>query len=69
MTIEKAYGTMFTDDPDVLDIKNLSRLLKISVKTAYKLLQRGEINCQKVGREYRIPKIRLIEYVLKTTLI
>ena len=64
MTKKQAYKTMFKEYPDVLNIEGMSSILEISVKTAYKLLQRGDIGHLKVGREYRIPKVHLIDYLL-----
>lgn len=64
MTKEQAYKTMFKEYPDVLNIEGLSSILEISVKTAYSLLKKGEIEHLKVGREYRIPKVHLIDYLL-----
>jgi len=64
MSQKQLYKTMLKDYPDVLDINDMSRLLEVSVKTAYKLLKNGDIGHMKVGREYRIPKIHLIRYLL-----
>lgn len=64
MTCEQAYKVMFKEYPDVLNIDEMSRALDISTKTAYKLLRERRIEFLKVGREYRIPKINIIKYLL-----
>jgi len=64
MTQKQIFRTMLKEYPDVLDINDMSRLLEISVKTAYKLLKNGEIDHLKVGREYRIPKIHIFRYLM-----
>lgn len=64
MTSEQAYKVMFKEYPDVLNIDEMSSLLGISTKTGYKLLKEHRVEFLKVGREYRIPKIHIIEYLL-----
>lgn len=64
MRTDRAYQLMFRNFPDVLTVQELGNLLGISKKTSYKLLKQGCIPCLKVGREYRIPKINVINYLL-----
>lgn len=54
---------MFTNYPDVVSINELMTMLNIGKKTAYSLLQSEEIKSIKVGRQYRIPKRFIIEYL------
>ena len=58
------YKTMLRDYPDILNADELMKLLKISKKTAYKLLKENRIKHIKTGREYRIPKIYVIDYLM-----
>ncbi len=58
-----AYTTLLKDYPDIMDVSTLSRALKISEKTAYKLLSSGKITAMKVGRAYRIPKLHVLAYL------
>ncbi len=58
------YKTMLRDYPDILNADELMKLLKISKKTAYKLLKENQIKHIKTGREYRIPKIYVIDYLM-----
>ena len=43
------------------------QMLQIGQVLAYKLVKRGEIKSRKVGREYKIPKINVISYLLNGT--
>lgn len=49
--------------PDALTAKEVAEILRISVKTAYKLINENAIPSIKVGREKRIAKTHLIEYL------
>ena len=60
---EKAYRIMLKGYPDVLDIKQMCKILGISLKTGYGLIQENKIECLKVGRAYRIPKPFLLSYL------
>ena len=56
---------LFTEFPDVLEIKDLRKALGIGRAGAYKLLQSGEIDSFKIGNTYKIPKAALIAYVAR----
>ena len=57
--------SMFVEYQDVVGVDELCLMLNgISRKLAYKLLKKGEIESIKIGREYKIPKIKVIEYLL-----
>jgi len=59
------YSKMLKDYPDVLNIKLLSDALGgISTKTCYKMLKEGKIFSVKIGREYRIAKVSLIDFLM-----
>lgn len=55
--------TNFDDLPLVLTVENVSEILDISPNTAYELLRSGRIHCVKVGKQYRIPKTAISEYL------
>lgn len=57
--------TMFYDYPDVVDVNQLVEMLggNVSKKLVYKILKSQEIRNIKIGREYRIPKKNIIEYL------
>ena len=59
--------TMFVDYPDIVGIRQLMEMLQIGQVLAYKLIKNGDIKSRKVGREYKIPKKNIVEYILKET--
>ena len=66
--VKEAYNTMFTSYPDILSIDDLRVMLgkknkKLGITTAYKLLKNNQIPALKIGRQYKIPKINIIDYV------
>ena len=59
----KSCKVIVNDYPDVLNFSQLCKILGISANTGYQLLKSGKIKNLKVGREYRISKIHLMEYL------
>jgi len=51
------------DYPDILTVPEASELLGVSTKTVYKLLKNGQIEKRAVGREFKIPKINVTDYL------
>ena len=60
---QELYRVVFKEYPDVMDAKQVSALLGVSVKTVYRLLRDGSLASLKVGREFRIPKVAVMRYV------
>lgn len=56
-------SVMFEGYPDVVSVEQLMEMLQIGQVLAYKLVKSGEIKARKVGREYKIPKVNIIEYL------
>ncbi len=54
---------MFKDYPDVVSVGQLKEMLQIGQVLAYKLVKEGEIKSRKDGREYKILKSTVIEYL------
>lgn len=63
---KKEYGKKFRDLPDALSAKELAQVLRVNVKTVYKLIRTGEIPAVRVGREYRVAKGTLVDYLRST---
>lgn len=61
--IEHSYNLFLKEYPDVLTTKDLQSILGISGKTVFRLLHSGQIKSIKVGRNFRIPKIYLLQYL------
>ena len=64
MSIQDNYKLLFTDYPDVVNTEQMCQMLGgISIKTGYKLLKSGKVKSLIVGRQYRIPKLYILEYL------
>ena len=62
--LKENYSLMFTNYPDIVDIFQMRKMLgNIGISLAYKLLKQKRIKSIKIGREYRIPKSCIIEYL------
>lgn len=48
---------------DILTVKELSKLLRIGINAAYRLVRSGVIHSVRVGRQYRIPRSAVDEYL------
>lgn len=60
------YHLMFNNYPDVVDIKQLREMLGIGITKAYTLVNNNIIPFKKIGREYKIPKVMVINYLTST---
>lgn len=57
------YKHMLKGKPDILNVRQASDILSVSTKTVYKHLNDGSLHSIKVGREFRIPKIYVIDFL------
>ncbi len=60
------YHLMFNNYPDVVDIKQLREMLGVGITKAYTLVNKNIIPSKKIGREYKIPKVMVINYLTST---
>ena len=60
------YNIMFKEYPDILTVAQLQKMLHISRQLSYELINSGQIRAFKVGNSYRIPKIDVIDFVMKS---
>ena len=56
-------GVSFENLPLVLRVEDLANVLCISRNTAYDLIRSGKIQSIRIGRNYRIPREALAEYL------
>ncbi|MDL2205435.1 helix-turn-helix domain-containing protein [Christensenellaceae bacterium OttesenSCG-928-M15] len=63
MSSQEIYRIVFKEYPDVLDVKQVSKLLGVSTKTVYKLIKDGSLSSLRVGREFRVTKVTLMKYM------
>ena len=54
---------MFNSYPDVLEVEEVQKMLRIGRNAIYKLLKKGDIKSLKVGKKYIIPKISVIIFL------
>ena len=54
---------MLNNTKDILTIKDLQKLLHIGRITALRLVQDGEIEGFKVGRQWRVTREKVISYL------
>ncbi|MBR1811178.1 MAG: helix-turn-helix domain-containing protein [Clostridia bacterium] len=60
---KKEYEKKYRDLPDALSPQEVADLLRVNIKTVYKMLRDKVIPSVRVGREYRVAKTKVIEYL------
>ena len=61
----KTYNKLLSGYPEIMNIDQMCDALGgISTRTGYKLLKEGKIKSIKVGREYRIIKTCVTDFLL-----
>ncbi len=54
---------MFEQYDDILTIEDISEILKIGMTQAYKIVRSGQLKGYKEGKDWKIPKQALANYV------
>ena len=62
--IKELYNMMFPDFPDIVTVTQLQEMLGVSRHLAYDLINDGSIRGLKIGNAFKIPKVKVIEYVM-----
>lgn len=57
---------MFDEYPDILTVQDIMQALCIGRNKAYYMLKHNQIKNIKIGKNYKVPKPYLIEFVYKT---
>ena len=57
------YTMMFREYPDIVTVSQMSEMLGISEKSAYRLLKENCIEHFRIGRTYKIPKLHIFSYL------
>lgn len=55
---------MFEQYDDILTIEEVAEILKIGMTQAYKIVRSGKLKGYKEGKDWKIPKLSLTEYVI-----
>lgn len=64
---KREYAKALSAYPTALTVKEVSEILRVSTKTIYKLIGRGELPAIKIGRENRVSKEILISYLRRNS--
>ena len=64
MKTKELYTVMFPSYPDIVDVAQMRKMLGVSRHLAYELITSGKVQGIKVGKAYRVPKVKIIDYVL-----
>lgn len=65
-TLKQTAKLLLKDYPDILKVDDLKKIFpKIGKNKIYKLLQDKEIYSKRIGRDYYIPKMSVIDYIIK----
>ena len=51
------------ENNDILNLKDVMKLLDVGKNTLYRLLKSGDINAFKIGKVWKIPKSSVDDYV------
>lgn len=54
---------IFKDYPDVVNIRQIAEMLQIGSVLAYKLVSTGAIKSRKIGREYKVSKVAVSQFL------
>lgn len=54
---------MLNDYPDVLTVEQLAHILGIGQNAAYQLIKSGAVGHKRIGRNIRIPKLCVMDYL------
>ena len=61
--MKERYPTLFEKYGDMLTVEQLAIYLSISKNTVYKMLRERKIKGKRVGKDWRIPTIKVAEYL------
>ena len=64
MPVENKYRDL-RDLPMILRVEDLMHILGIGRNTAYELIRSGQIRSVRIGRQIRIPREALLEFLRK----
>ena len=65
MNFGDIYALVLKEYPDILTVDEMSKALGVSTKTGYQLLRENKIESIKVGREYCITKISVVDFLMR----
>jgi excisionase family DNA binding protein len=66
MSSETAYNSLFRDYPDIVGVKEICKMLGLGSKKVYQLIQDEKIKKIPCGRNIKVAKVSVIDYVLQS---
>ena len=63
---DTAYNTMFSDYPDILTVKDITKILGVHPNKVYELVKEGVLPKIPCCRHIKVAKIYVIKYVLQS---
>lgn len=66
-TTEPIQIELFEEYPDVMTVQQVRKALGIGRTAVYRLLENHEIECFMIGNAYKVPKINLLNFVLRNS--
>ncbi len=61
---ERYLLSMYKNEPEILTVTEVARLLRIGKNKAYELVNSGRLGCIRIGGKIIVPKLKLIEFIL-----
>ncbi len=55
--------TLFAEYPDVVEVEDLQKMLRLGRNAVYRILKEGKIKTIKIGKRYIVPKRSVIEFL------
>ncbi len=63
---ERNYLSILKDEPEVLTVLEVARILRIGKNKAYDMINAGSLSSIKVGGKIIVPKMCLVSFLLDT---
>ena len=60
----RSFYSVLKDEPEVLTVLEVSKILRIGKNATYELVKRGKISSIQVGRKIIVPKACLIDFLI-----
>ena len=61
------YKMMFASYPDIVRVEDAAKMLDMSHPNVVTCIKEGKLKSYKVGNQYRIPKLAVVEFVLTSS--
>lgn len=63
---ERTYLSVLKDEPEVMTVLEVSRVLRLGKNKTYTLINSGRLSSIKVGGKIIVPKICLVAFLMDT---